>query len=201
MENLVKHKPPNTTGKHTLSLSRVQHFLSRCGWVGPQFLRGNQKYPPCLLPTPVSSGSVWPLFSFSAVWVGNQLQPHWIGRTFPTAWHQKRCDRFGAMSLIGHDRLHVSVSNEVFSQFFALDDFTEVFYEQGESVWRNDFCGFCFSYCGQCVYLFRVSWVRRFVMPCNNKPELFEKDDGLIVKCLQRLLLQLSSATVCAAPL
>ena len=44
MENLVKHKPPNTTGKHTLSLSRVQHFLSRCGWVGPQFLRGNQKY-------------------------------------------------------------------------------------------------------------------------------------------------------------
>ena len=38
------------------------------------------------------------------------------------------------MSLIGHDRLHVSVSNEVFSQFFALDDFTEVFYEQGESV-------------------------------------------------------------------
>ena len=31
------------------------------------------------------------------------------------------------MSLIGHDRLHVSVSNEFFSQFFAFDDLRKFF--------------------------------------------------------------------------
>ena len=58
MENLVKLKPPNTTGKHTIILFCVQHFLSRCGWVGPQFSRGNQKIPTLSLAHPVSFGSV-----------------------------------------------------------------------------------------------------------------------------------------------
>ena len=50
------------------------------------------------------------------------------------------------------------------------------------------------------LYLFRVSLARRFVMSCSNKPELFEKDDGLIEKCHPHLLLQMCSAIACVAP-
>ena len=91
--------------------------------------------------------------------------------------------------------------------FFERYFFTDVFisnhlanFSNEENVfWRCDVFVFV-SYCGHCVYLFRVSLARRFVMSCSNKPGLFEKDDGLIVKCHPGLLLQMSSATACVAP-
>ena len=52
----------NLTGEHTSIPLLSQHVHSRCGWVGPNFFRGNQNTHP-VFSHPVSSGSVRPFSS------------------------------------------------------------------------------------------------------------------------------------------
>ena len=73
----------------------LQHVLSRCGWVGPQFLLGNQNTHPVFIPPgflrsvwPFPRWSVWP-HPFASSWKASPTKQ--LGWLFPPAWWKKGC--------------------------------------------------------------------------------------------------------------